>query len=421
MSSNTKATIITIGDELLIGQIIDTNSAWIAQQLNLIGIDVIRRVAIADSAAAIKESLDEELQHADLILMTGGLGPTADDITKPTLCQYFGGKIITNVAVLQHVKDIFLKRNRPLLERNLKQAEVPDNCTVIHNPMGTAPGMLFEKEGKIIVSMPGVPYEMKSIMTSSLLPMFAEKYKRSNAIVHRTVLTFGEGESFLAERIKDIEEGLPPHIALAYLPSPYTVKLRLTAHGTEEESLIKETEYYRDAIAQRVQDHLVGFEDQPYEVLAGTLLKAKGLTIGLAESCTAGYIAHRLTQQDGSSEYFRGGVVCYATDIKTSILGIELKLIQEHGVVSAAVAEAMALGAINSLGGDIGLGITGIFSNSAYEDPSPMGTVYIALAHKNGKQITKHYHMRYDRHQNKETATQIALFLIFNFVRNLEL
>lgn len=411
----TKATIITIGDELLIGQIIDTNSAWIAQQLNPIGIQVIRRIAIADSKEAIVSALNDELPHADIILLTGGLGPTADDVTKPVLCDFFGGKLIVDEDVLAQVKEIFLRRNRPLLERNLKQAEVPDVCTVIPNPLGTAPGMLFEKNEKIIVSMPGVPFEMKGMMIATLLPLFEKRFQHSNAIVHRNILTFGEGESFLAEKIKDIEESLPAHIKLAYLPSPYAVKLRLTGTGQEEQTLIKETEHYRDAIAQRVANHVISFEDLPLEALIGKKLREQKLSLGLAESCTGGFIAHKITQIDGSSNYFKGAVISYATEIKESILGIENSFIKENGVVSEAVAIAMAKAACIHLNADIGLGITGVFSNSPYEDKSAVGTVFIAVAGK-GKVLSKQYKLHYDRIQNKETATQIALYLIWEFI-----
>jgi nicotinamide-nucleotide amidase len=413
----TTATIITIGDELLIGQIIDTNSAWIAQQLNPLGIQVIRRIAIADSKEAIVSALNDEIAHADIILLTGGLGPTADDVTKPVLCDYFGGKLIVNEEVLAQVKEIFLRRNRPLLERNLQQAEVPDMCSVIPNALGTAPGMLFEQEGKIIVSMPGVPFEMKAMMSATLLPFFEKRFKNNIAIVHRNILTFGEGESFLAEKIKDIEESLPAHIKLAYLPSPYAVKLRLTGTGQEEQTLIKETEQYRDAIAQRVTNHVISFEDLPMEALIGKKLKEKKLSLGLAESCTGGYIAHKITQIDGSSNYFKGAVISYATEIKESLLGIENSFIKENGVVSEAVAIAMAKAACIHLNADIGLGITGIFSNSTYEDPSPVGTVFIALAGK-GNILSKQYKLHYDRIQNKETATQIALYLIWDFINH---
>lgn len=411
----TKATIITIGDELLIGQIIDTNSAWIAQQLNLLGIDVQKRIAIADSREAIISALNEEINKADIILLTGGLGPTSDDITKPVLCEFFGGKLVIDETVLAHVKEIFTRRNRPFLERNLKQAEVPDNCTVVPNPLGTAPGMLFEKDGRIIVSMPGVPFEMKGMMTATLLPMFEKQYQKTGAIVHRNILTFGEGESFLAEKIKDIEASLPAHIRLAYLPSPYAVKLRLTAHGKDEKALIIETDHYRDEIAQRVLENVIGFEDLPLEAIVAKILTEQNLSMGLAESCTGGYIAHKLTQINGSSAFFKGGVVSYATETKINVLGIDDKLIKEDGVVSEQIALAMAMAACTTLKADIGLGITGIFSAGNYEDKSPVGTVFIAVAGK-GKKLSRQYRLYYDRIQNKETATQITLYLIWSFL-----
>jgi nicotinamide-nucleotide amidase len=415
MTNGTKASIITIGDELLIGQIIDTNSAWIAQQLNAIGIDVQRRVAVGDTQEAIVQALKEEMLLSDLVLLTGGLGPTADDVTKPVLCDFFGGTLVVNEIVLAHVKDIFLRRNRPIIERNIKQAEVPDICTVIPNELGTAPGMLFEQQGKLIVSMPGVPFEMKGMMLATLLPLFQERFQQQHVIVHRNILTFGEGESFLAEKIKDIETQLPAHIKLAYLPSPYAVKLRLTARGKNEATLIAETEQYQIQLAERIANHVVSFDDQPLEAQIGAVLQSKQLTLGLAESCTGGYIGHRMTQIAGSSSYFKGSVVTYATSAKVNLLGIDAAFIQEHGVVSEAVAMAMSDAAVTTLGADIGLGITGIFSESDYEDRSPVGTLFIALSGK-GFRVSKQYRLYHDRIQNKETATQIALYLIWEFI-----
>lgn len=415
----TKATIITIGDELLIGQIIDTNSAWIARELNFRGIAVLKRVAIADNRDAIITTLNAELQHADVLLLTGGLGPTSDDITKPVLCDFFGGHLIINEAVLAHVKEIFARRNRPLLERNLRQAEVPDNCTIIPNSLGTAPGMLFEQNDKIIVSMPGVPFEMKGMMEQTVLPIIQARYQKDNVIIHRNILTFGEGESFLAEKIKDIEENLPGHISLAYLPSPYSVKLRLTAQGKDEKALILETEQYRDALAKRIQDFVISFEDLPLEAIVAQTLTTQKRSIGLAESCTGGYITHKLTQISGSSLFLKGAVVSYATETKIKVLGIDPALVKQYGVVSEETAIAMAEAAAQKLNADIGLGITGIFSAGSYEDHSPVGTVYIAVCGR-GKIISKYYKLHYDRIQNKETAAQIALYLIWRLLQDIK-
>lgn len=416
--NSAKAIIITIGDELLIGQIIDTNSAWIAQQLNLIGIPVIQRIAIADNRAAISSALERALAEAELVLLTGGLGPTSDDITKPVLCDFFGGKLVVDEAVLAHVKELFRRRNRPFLERNMAQAEVPDVCTVVPNPIGTAPGMLFRRDDKVIVSMPGVPFEMKGMMTETLLPLFRKEYRRDSVILHRNILTFGEGESFLAEKIKDIEAELPEHIRLAYLPSPYSVKLRLSAEGIDEALLAAQTDAFRDKIAERLSTHVVSLDDMPMEVIAGRILAENGLTIGLAESCTGGYIAHRLTQVEGSSAYFKGAVVSYATETKIKVLDIPEPLIQEYGVVSGQTAQAMAEAAAKKLNTDIGLGITGILSAGTYEDSSPVGTLFIAISGRNAGMVQQ-YKLHYDRIQNKETASQIALHMIWKFVKSL--
>lgn len=412
--ANTKAVIITIGDELLIGQTIDTNSAWIAQRLNALGIDVTRRVAVSDTEEGIREALDEELHRADVILMTGGLGPTADDITKPFLCKYFGGKLVVNEEVLAHVKSIFEKRKRPFLERNMKQAEVPDNCTVMFNRMGTAPGMLFKREGKAIISMPGVPFEMMAIMEDEVLPYLQLNYT-SDAIVHSTVITAGEGESFIAEKIKDLEEALPPHIKLAYLPSPGVVKLRLTAKGNAKELLIKEVMMRQEEIANRLEDIVVSLHDLPLEHILGQSLLAKGFTVGLAESCTGGYVSHLLTQVVGSSQYFKGTVVCYLREIKEKVLGVKHETLQQHGAVSEETAVEMAKGALKVLNTDLAMSITGLLSPGGEDDNVPIGTVWMAIASKDEVR-TKEFRFHYDRPRNKDIAVQSALLLIWKYV-----
>lgn len=412
--ANTKAVIITIGDELLIGQTIDTNSAWIAQRLNALGIDVMRRVAVSDTEDGIRNALDEELPRADVILLTGGLGPTADDITKPFLCKYFGSKLVVNEMVLAHVKSIFEKRKRPFLERNMKQAEVPDNCTVMFNRMGTAPGMLFKKDGKAIVSMPGVPFEMMAIMEDEVLPYLQLNYT-SDAIVHSTVITAGEGESFIAEKIKDLEEALPPHIKLAYLPSPGVVKLRLTAKGNAKELLTKEVMMRQEEIANRLENIVVSLHDLPLEHILGQSLLAKGLTVGLAESCTGGYVSHLLTQVVGSSQYFKGTVVCYLREIKEKLLGVKHETLQQHGAVSEETAVEMAKGALKVLNTDLALSITGLLSPGGEDDNVPIGTVWMAIASKDEVK-TKEFRFHYDRPRNKEIAVQSALLMIWKYI-----
>ena len=408
-----QATIITIGDELLIGQTIDTNSAWMAQQLNALGIDICRRIAVGDTKAAIIAALDEEIPRNDLLLLTGGLGPTADDITKPLLVEYFGGKLVVNEQVLAHVKDIFSRRNRPMLERNLKQAEVPDACTVLFNRMGTAPGMWFERGGKIIVSMPGVPFEMISIMEDEVLPRL-RTIATTDAIVHRSIVTAGEGESFIAEQIQDLEEVLPAHIRLAYLPHAGMVRLRLTGHGPDELRLIREVEMRRDELATRLEPIIVGLEDLPMEHILGKVLAGKGLMLGLAESCTGGYIAHRITQIMGSAQYFSGSIVCYQESVKEEILGVRKKTIEKYGVVSEEVALKMAEGACKAMHSDIGFGITGLLSGSD-DDQVSVGTVCMA-ASGNGRSASRTFHFHMDRLRNKELAVTNALLFIWKFV-----
>lgn len=413
--SNRTATLITIGDELLIGQTIDTNSAWMAQQLNALGIDILRRVAVGDTRDAILGVLDEELPRADILLITGGLGPTSDDITKPLLAEYFGdGTLVEDPAVLAHVTGLFAKRKRPLLDVNRLQASVPRGCTVLHNRMGTAPGMLFEKEGKMVVAMPGVPYEMTVVMEDEVLPRLRQRFV-SGVIVHRTIVTAGEGESFVAERLKDVEAALPARIKLAYLPSPGIVRLRLSSRGEDELPLIKEVELHRDAIAGRLENIIVALDDLPLEHILGKVLASRGLKLGLAESCTGGYVAHKITNIMGSAGYLQGSVVCYQESVKEQILGVQRCTINEFCVVSEEVAREMAQGARKALESDIGFGITGLLSPGG-EDRVPVGTVWMACT-DGERTATKHFFFPLDRQRNKELAVQNALIYIWRFIQ----
>ncbi|MEI8279475.1 MAG: CinA family nicotinamide mononucleotide deamidase-related protein [Bacteroidota bacterium] len=414
--SNLRASIITIGDELLIGQTIDTNSAWIAQRLNELGIDVVRRIAVGDNADMIKNALDDELLNASIVLITGGLGPTADDITKPLLCKYFGGKLIVNEKVLAHVIQLFEKRKRPFLERNMKQAEVPDNCIALHNRMGTAPGMLFLKEGKYIIAMPGVPFEMMTIMEDEVLPRLKEHFI-SDAIVHRSIMTSGEGESFIAEKLQDLEEALPEHIKLAFLPHYGGVKLRLTGRGSDKAALEKELEQLSRVFVQRLGTIVVALEDVPLQQLIGAELVKMKATIGLAESCTGGYIAHHITQVMGSSRYFRGSLVCYQNDIKENVLGVQHNTILTHGAISEATAIEMAVGARKVLGSDYAFSITGLLSAGGDDDSVPVGTVWMAVVNLDTVK-TKEFKFHFDRERNKELATQMAMLMIWKFLNN---
>ena len=410
----THASIITIGDELLIGQVIDTNSAWMAQELNNAGIWVKRRVAVGDKWDDIWNALDEESKQADIILITGGLGPTADDITKPLLCQYFGGKLVVDEKVLKHVKYLFEKvfrRPPPILDRNLKQAEVPDVCTVLHNARGTAPGMWFEKEGKVFVSMPGVPHEMKGIMTDHVLPLLRTHFKMS-AIVSKTLVTFGIGESFLAERIKDFEEALPPDIKLAYLPNYGMVRLRLTGTHNEKEMIAAEVDKQFDILKNQLPDVTIVAEDATMEQVVAKLLLAKNKTMSTAESCTGGYIAHRITAQPGSSAYYKGSVVSYSNEVKENLLHVSHDTLSTEGAVSEATVIQMVKGALDTLKTDYAIAVSGIMGPDGGSLEKPVGMVWIAAGNKDTT-VTRQFSFRFDRMRNIEVTAMNAL----NFLR----
>jgi nicotinamide-nucleotide amidase len=416
------AIIITIGDELLIGQTIDTNSAWMAQQLNAIGIWVKRRIAVGDEKKEIKQALDEAIRDADIVLITGGLGPTADDITKPLLCEYFGGKMITDEKVLQHVTHIFQHLlKRPLLERNLKQAEVPDNCRVLMNQKGTAPGMWFEKKGadglhKIILSLPGVPHEMKGIMTHEVLPLLQER-QTTGTIVHRTLLTAGAGESFVAERLQHWEAALPATIKLAYLPNYGMVRLRLTGRDTIESDIVRLTEKKFEELQQLVSDILVIAADaMPEKALADVLL-AKNKTVATAESCSGGYIAHLFTSMAGASGYYKGSVIAYDNSIKTGLLNVSNTLLETQGAVSEATVKAMLDGLLKQTGADYGIAVSGIMGPGGGTEEKPVGTVWVAAGSAQ-QHRTASFHFRFDRQRNIQLTAVQAVLLLLQFIRS---
>lgn len=409
------ASIITIGDELLIGQTIDTNSAWMAQELNKIGVWVKRRIAVGDTRDDIWQALDEESRDSQIILITGGLGPTADDITKPLLCEYFGGKMIVNNEVLEHVKNIFARLNRPMIERNAKQAEVPDVCTVLMNARGTAPGMLFRKDGRVFVSMPGVPHEMKGIMTDEVLPLLQREFKMP-FILHRTLLTAGVGESFLADLIEHWENQLPSFIKLAYLPNYGMVRLRLTASGSEKEMMEKELDEQFNQLQQIVKDHLVVTEDLPLEKALGDLLKQKGKSIATAESCSGGYIAHLITSIPGSSDYFKGTVVSYSYDAKETILGVNHETLETKGAVSEETIKEMFDGLLRVTTADYGIATSGIMGPGGGTEDKPVGTVWVAVGSRK-KMVAKRLQFRHDRLKNIELTAANAMLMMFQFIR----
>jgi nicotinamide-nucleotide amidase len=405
------ASIITIGDELLIGQVIDTNSAWIAGELNQIGILLKHRIAVGDNREDILEALETEGKRSKIIIITGGLGPTADDITKPVLCEYFGGKMIVHPPTLEHIRHIFEKvLKRPMIERNHKQAEVPDVCTVLMNEQGTAPGMLFEKNGVRYISLPGVPHEMKWLMQEKVLPMLTKQFS-GGVVAHRTLLTAGLGESFLAEMIQDIELSLPAHIKLAYLPNYGMVRLRLSGWGLDANTLTVEIIGYFEQLKERVKEYLIIDEDIPLERAIGKLLVAQKATVATAESCTGGYIAHLLTSHAGASAFFKGSIICYDNEVKKQLLGVTAECLQKFGAVSAPTVEQMALAVRELLQVDYALAVSGIMGPDGGTPEKPLGLVWVAIASANGVK-SQELRFRFTRKRNIELTAAHTLRLL---------
>lgn len=410
-----QASIITIGDELLIGQVIDTNSAWMAQELNKAGLRVCRRVAVGDVWEEIWTALDEESSHADIILITGGLGPTADDITKPLLCKYFNGTLVTNEAALANVTFLFeTVFRRPLTDRNIKQAEVPDVCTVIQNKRGTAPGMLFNKNGKVFISMPGVPHEMKGMIMDDVIPALLKQFNFPH-IAHRTLLTFGIGESMLADLVQEFEEALPGHIKLAYLPNYGMVRLRLTSTGDNKEAIDKEVNELFTRLQILVKDFLVTNEDEPMEDVVAKLLLERKKTVSTAESCTGGYIASLITAKAGASAYYTGSVVSYSYKAKEDLLGVDKNTLETLGAVSEEVVIQMAKGALKYTGTDYTIAVSGIMGPGGGTADKPVGTVWVAVG-SNQKIVTHRFHFRFGRERNITLTATNALNLLRQFI-----
>jgi len=463
------AAIITIGDELLIGQTIDTNSAFIAQELNKIGIWMKKRIAIGDVKEEILKALKEQSKDCDVIIITGGLGPTADDITKPALCEYFNSNLIVDDGALQNVKNIFTRLNRPLIERNLKQAEVPDNCIVLPNKRGTAPGMWFgpspstslkvedgtkapsrwqgenqseailtvskkQKEGEsfsdlgsptggqgaapIFISLPGVPHEMKGLMIDSVIPKLKQSFDLP-VVAHRTLLTSGIGESMIAESIADFENSLPVHIKLAYLPAYGMVRLRLTARGNNRETIENELDGLFLQLKSLVQEWMVADKDVTLQEATIQLLKSKNKTISTAESCTGGNIAHLITSIAGSSAVYKGSVVTYANEAKQNLLAVKEETLKQFGAVSEQTVNEMVLGALKQLKTDYAIATSGIMGPGGGTPEKPVGTIWIAIGNQQKIKASKHF-FRFDRERNIELTTHAALTMLFRFVKEQE-
>jgi nicotinamide-nucleotide amidase len=404
------ASIITIGDELLIGQTIDTNSAFIAQELNKIGIWVRKRIAVGDRKDDIVTALDEAAMYSKVVIITGGLGPTADDVTKPVLCEYFGSILRSDPGVEAHIRDIFQRRNATVSERNLKQAEVPDNCKVLFNQRGTAPGMWFEKNDLIFISLPGVPHEMKGLVEGAVIPAL-KQLPGLPAVIHLNLLTAGVGESVIADHLQNFEASLPQHIKMAYLPSYGHVKLRLTARGENEAVIQEEIRLYFDRLKTEVKEWLVTDTDLPLQDVLSQMLIHLKKTVSTAESCTGGYIAHLITSKAGSSAIFLGSVVAYSNEIKINLLDVDQNIIVENGAVSEPTVRAMVSGILKRSGSDYAIATSGIMGPGGGTEEKPVGTVWIAAGSRE-KLLAKKLFFRFDRKRNIEMTAQAALNLL---------
>jgi nicotinamide-nucleotide amidase len=416
-----KAAIVTIGDEILIGQIVDTNSGFIAKSLDRIGVEVHEMLSISDSREHILGTFSKLQNKVDIVIITGGLGPTKDDITKKTFCDYFEDELIINAAVLAHVTQIiegFYKRT--ITQINKDQALVPSKCTVLHNQVGTAPGLWMKKENTVFVSLPGVPFEMKYLIENEIIPKVVKDYERPY-ILHKTILTYGRGESAVAEQIEAWENNLPDFIKLAYLPAPGRVRLRLSARGTDKELLEKAIEENVISLTKIIGDIIVGFEDdETLEVVVGKILKLQNKTLSTAESCTGGSIAQLLTSVSGASSYFKGTVVAYSTEVKENVLGIPKTLIEEYSVVSAEVAKAMALNVKTLLKTDYAIATTGNAGPSKGEADAEVGTVFIALATPN-EVVVEMFNFGQPREKVIDRATVKAMEMLLKEISKKEL
>jgi nicotinamide-nucleotide amidase len=405
-----KAAIITIGDEILIGQTVDTNSAWMGAELSKSGFDVYQMTSIHDRREDIIYALNESAGKADVVLITGGLGPTSDDITKQTLCDYFNTRLVTNDEVLSMIKVMMSRRNFPLNENNLRQAEVPESCRVLTNATGTAPGMWFEQNKTVFISMPGVPYEMKYIMTEHVLPELNKRFT-SQVIVHRNIMTYGTFEAKLAEILTEFEAGLPENIKLAYLPASGVIKLRLSAVGSNKNTLLDLINNKVDQLYKIIPEFIYGENEESIEMVIGKLLKAKNKTVSAAESCTGGEISHMITSIPGSSAYYKGSLIAYANSVKIQLLGVHEDIIEKNGAVSEKVVREMAVGARNLFNTDYAVATSGIAGPEGGTETKPVGTIWISVASDEGIISVKHVFGN-DRNLNIRRFSLAALNLL---------
>ncbi|MBO0342716.1 MAG: competence/damage-inducible protein A [Bacteroidota bacterium] len=414
-----QAEIITIGDEILIGQIVDSNSAFISKELNKIGVSVYQITSIQDDKDHILKSLREAGERSSVVIVTGGLGPTKDDVTKHTLCEFFEDELVRNEAVLNHIEELFRKYiTTPISDLNREQAMVPSKATVLHNEFGTAPGIWIKKGETTFVSLPGVPYEMKNLMTKSVLPKIVEEYHRPH-IVHKTIMTYGLGESAIADKLEEWENNLPSFIKFAYLPSIGSVRLRLSAKGDDKDTLMEGIEEQVKKLYPLIGDIIYGEEEEDgrVEKQIGTLLTDKKMTLATAESFTGGSIAERITSVPGASNYFKGSMVCYATEVKVNLLGVPQELINKHSVVSEAVAVAMADNVKNKLGADFAIATTGNAGPTKGDSDAEVGTVYIGISTPNGTFAQK-FSMGRHRERVVEKSVNKAFELLYKEILN---
>lgn len=409
-----KTTLINIGDELLIGQVVNTNASWMAEQLNRVNVDVEHIVTVADDPTEITCTLENELHFADAVILTGGLGPTKDDMTKQVLCRFFGAKMVVHQPTFEHVANYFEMRGLPFNEVNHHQADVPDCCTVLFNEVGTAPGMWFEQNGKIIVSLPGVPSEMKFLMNQYVLPQLEARHI-DEVILHHTILTQGIGESFLADTISEWENALPQAFKLAYLPQAGLVRLRLSARGTEQMNLPQRMQDELAKLEKLIKPYMVGEETDTLETVVHKLFTDRYLTLATAESCSGGALAAKIVSVPGSSVYFKGGVVSYNNEIKNKMLGVSEETLRKYGAVSRQTAEEMAQGCLEKMKVDYAVATTGIAGPTGGSDEKPVGTVWIAVAGKNGVSAHK-YQLGNDRPKVIERTVNQSLGDLIKFL-----
>ena len=411
------AVLINIGDELLIGQVVNTNASWMAAELEQHDVHVQRIITIADDLADIERTLCET-EKADVVLITGGLGPTKDDITKEALCRHFGANLVVDQPSYDNVRDYFAKRGLPFSEVNKQQGMVPDCCEALLNRVGTAPGMWFERDGHVVVSLPGVPHEMRWLMTTYVLPRLSQRMGRE-AILHKTILTCGLGESFLAERIAAWEEALPENFRLAYLPDAGKVRLRLSAHGANHADLQAQMDAEVVKLVAIIPEFVYGYDDETLASVVGKMLLQHGATLATAESCTGGTLAHRITEVAGASQYYKGGVVSYSNELKMNLLGVRESTLEQFGAVSEQTACEMAAGCRQRLAADYAVATTGIAGPTGGSDEKPLGTVWIAVATPNGV-AAQRYVFATTRAQHQERTTNQALFDLFTRIKSEE-